>query len=115
MTADQPGLFDPPPAARATDPATSWDAAHAQAQRAPRIREHVLDTIRHHWPHRKGFTHQDLVYAYQRRARRGTVPPATESSIRTRCSELVRAGLVEDSGQRHLVAGRRAMTLWRLA
>jgi hypothetical protein len=42
-----------------------------------------------------GLTHDALIKIYRRFADRGVWPPASDSSIRTRCNELVKDGEVE--------------------
>lgn len=92
---------EPRAVARATDPDTSWSAA--QSIRAERIRASqaaILAILRTHgpltdegiWPHVDG---QSL------------------SGARTRRSELVAQGLVEDSGRRALTAAGRRSIVWR--
>lgn len=97
-------------ATRTADPITSHLAEVKAARTAATVRERVLLLIRDHGP----VTHDRLVRLHQRHHVDDDWPPATASSIRTRCSELVRDGLVErvpdalgQSDARH------AATLWR--
>lgn len=78
--------------ARATDPATSHEAAAKAIVGRPRVRDAVWHVLKEDGP----MTHDDLIAAYNQRAMQiAGWPMASASSIRTRCSELVRDGLVE--------------------
>ena len=96
-----PGFAEPVARARRTDPETS----HAAAASVRNIRETqrvVLEELRRIGP----TTHEVLV------AHMATLPGYwTPSGVRTRCSELVAAGLIEPVGQTVVKSGRRA-TIW---
>jgi len=113
--ADVP-LFDAP-RARNTDPSTSHEAAAKVAKRAPTIRTAVLDTLRLYFPRPERFTLEEVVAVYRRRVERGAAPRTTDSSVRTRVSELVTLGEVRDTGEKIVLytsrAGRRCI-LWEL-
>lgn len=93
------------------DPSTSHAAAAVAVTRRPRIRDAVYHVLTEDGP----MTHDDLIAAY--RARSLSIvgwPWASDSSIRTRCSELVRDCMVEAVPD-HLGAsrmGNRAV-VWR--
>lgn len=102
-----PGFVDEA-RARSTDPETS----HAAARSVKDLRSSqadVLVVLRRMVP----MTDEELVETYQDLARSGFVRSQSPSGIRTRRSELVELGLVEDSGQREtLRSGRRAI-VWK--
>lgn len=78
------------------------------------VRSCVFDCIAEHAGHR-GMTHDDIERAYMRGLSRGRYTLATDSGIRARTAELVKAGLIERIpdmlGKSR--TGRRA-ALWRL-
>lgn len=79
---------------RNTDPGTSHEAAQRAVLRRPRVRDAVMTIIASKG--RQGITHDRLIAAYHHAALESPGwPPASASSIRTRCSELVTEGLVE--------------------
>lgn len=96
---------------RNTDPDTSRDAARKATRRRLTVRNAVYGTLTLDGP----LTLDDLIYRYRWHATTLGWPAASESSIRTRCSELVRDGLVEVVPDREgqSVNGNRAK-LWRL-
>lgn len=98
---------------RTTDPDTSHQAAAKAVANRPRIRDCVFAVIAEAGP--AGITHDALVVAYHRKmAQIHGWPPASASSIRTRCSELVRDDLVEsvpDHVERSALGNR--ARLWR--
>lgn len=104
----------PAPRARTTDRDTSHAAAAQVEPKAQTIRDAVLETIQTYAGPGNGFTLVDVVEWYTRRADNGRVPWTTDSSVRTRVSELVRAGLVEDTKSKVTRDGTRGMTLWAL-
>lgn len=96
---------------RPTDPDTSYDAALKAAMGASKVRPVVLRIITENGP----LTHDGIRAHYQRLliTEPGT-PRASEPGIRTRVSELVRAGLVAPAEEEGLsVYGNRAK-LWAL-
>lgn len=94
------------PRARASDPATSHAAARSVTNLTEK-QQAVLDVIRLHGP----LTHENLVYSYNRYS---GLPFQTDSGIRTRCCELVRRGLVMDSGERREISTGRKAVVWRV-
>lgn len=114
MTTTQDALFDeagqPTAHARRTDPETSHAAARSiRAEQLRKSQEAVLAVF-----HAQGaMTDVELVNYYRKRADFARLPQQSESGIRTRRSELVAAGRVEDSGQRvKLPSGRNAI-VWK--
>ena len=83
---------------RTTDPDTFYEAACKAVLRGSKIRPVVLDLLKENGP----LTHDELISAYHMRVvMEPDTPRASDSGIRTRLSELRRAGLVrkcEDSG-----------------
>lgn len=101
-------LFDDPLAsaftrARREDPATSHEAAAGISDRLRELQQRVLALFERHGP----MTHHALIAAY--RAAHG---PAAESTIRTRCAELVEKGLIRDTGRRAAVSSKREGIVW---
>ena len=93
------------PVARTSDPDTSWDAAKS-VKDLTRKQGDVLWVIRYYG----STTDRDLVANHE--AQFSFAQPQSESGIRTRRSELVKLGLVRDSGRRRrLVSGRQAI-IW---
>lgn len=89
---------------RRTDPDTSRIAAERHTpERLSALHRAVLFLLREYGP----MTHDRLI----QRVGSVTVSP---QSIRSRCAELVKAGLVKDTGQRVTVAGRRRFIVWSL-
>jgi hypothetical protein len=91
--------------ARTTDPETSHEAAASVTDLRKR-QNHVLQCLKVFGP----FSLEGLVTAYKFH---GYIQQS-DSGIRTRCSELVRMGLVEDSGQRARTASGRQAIVWRV-
>lgn len=87
------------PVARRTDPLTSHLAAKKAAPKAETLRAIVLELLR--TP--SGMTHDELIAA---------LPDWSPSGVRTRCRELVDAGLVVCIGERQSAAGNRSK-VWR--
>ena len=90
------------PRARTTDPKTSHDAAES-VQDVTATQDYVLRALR------KPRTDVELLEAYRNFKR---APRASESGLRTRRSELVRQGLVRDSGRRVVLESGRAAIVW---
>lgn len=102
----QPSLFEPVAHARRTDPQTS----HQAAERVRRIRESqadVLTAIRLFGP----ISDEQLIKKY----RANVYMWQSDSGIRTRRSELVKLGVVVDSGLRGRTASNRQTVLWKVA
>jgi hypothetical protein len=99
---DQSDLFKPGPA-RKTDPETSHRAAAFIGSRVTRLQEIVLDYVATH----RGCTDREMVNAL--REKHG----GSESTWRTRRSELTDLGLIEQLGET-TINGRRHQT-WAVA
>lgn len=94
--------------ARTTDPATSKAAAASITADALRAtQQHVLDAFSQF-----GAMHHELLLI---RYDEGGFPPQSVSGLRTRTSELVKGGLLKDSGRRVQLSSRRASIVWELA
>lgn len=91
------------PKARRSDPQTSHDAAESVSN-ITATQEYVLRALK------RARTDVQLVEAY--RAMR-KAPIASESGIRSRRAELVRKGLVVDSGKRDVLPSGRKAIVWR--
>lgn len=98
---------------RAGDPSTSYAAAADVGPSISTVRARVL-LILGAEEYAGGVTHDGLIAAYKRYALRLGWPPASDSSIRTRCSELLKDGEVEQvpDGDGRSRFGRAAL-LWR--
>lgn len=118
---DNERLFgdDGQPLARHTDPPTSHEAAPSQPRRTAGQRA-VLKLLIHHLGGSGTDPQIEQSYRYVRdcidagEEDDGTYPRQPPSSLRTRRAELVRAGLVQDSGQRGLTPTGRACVIWTL-
>lgn len=76
---------------RKTDPKTSHEAAERARKKAPVIRDVVLRVVREHQP----LTHDELIAEYRSLIlAEPDTPRASDSGIRTRVSELCRAGCI---------------------
>ncbi len=96
--------------ARRDDPWTSWAAAHSIPD--VRSRQAAILHLMHHAG--QGLTLEQIVFAYRRAQDdpRIAYPPQTDSSIRSRTSELVDLGHVVDTGEVRITkAGRKARVL----
>ena len=96
---------NPATLARIYDPETSKTAARKTVSRTYLVRLQVLACLQEHGP----LTHDQLITVY---GQTPDAPLASASSIRTRCAELVRAGLVEPAGRDRSRMGNPAQ-LWR--
>ena len=77
---------------RKTDPQTSYEAAKRMLPRRGKVAKAVWATLIQTGP----VTHDSLLAAYNRNVQQiPGWPPASDSSIRTRCKELSDLGLVE--------------------
>jgi hypothetical protein len=97
--------------ARIADPVTSHWAAESITN-ATQVQKVILQLLV------KPMTDFDLVLAFDDLWRNSDLPVglrASESGIRTRRAELVRAGLVEDSGNKATLASGRKAIIWALA
>lgn len=100
------------PLVRTTDPDTSREAAASTRHNRTRVREGVYEAIR---AALRPVTHDEIIRYYRQCVTDCRWPAATDSSIRTRCHELVVQGVVEvvDGEYGTSPTGRRAR-LWRL-
>ena len=87
------------PVARRDDPQTSWDAARSIDSLTAR-QEAVLAELRTWGPQ----TDEQLV---------ARIRDQSPSGVRTRRSELVERGLVQDSGHRERSSSGRQMIVWK--
>lgn len=98
---------------RTGDPWTSHAAAAGVTPSMDTVRARVLSILAKPWA-AEGLTHDQLIAEYRRHADRLGWPPASDSSIRTRCNELLKDGEVEAVPD---TAGRsrfgRPSLLWR--
>jgi len=104
------------PVARTSDPWTSWAAAESLGDLRPR--QAAVAAILRVRP--AGLTLEELVGVYRTWQAResGAMPPLpaqSDSGIRTRCRELMDAGLVVDSGKTRLTASGRHARVLQLA
>lgn len=91
--------------ARSTDPITSHLAAHS-VKDVTATKLYILRALR------KARADDELIEAY--RNYKGA-PPASESGIRSRRSELVEQGLVVDTGYKVLMPSGRKAIVWGLS
>jgi hypothetical protein len=99
---------------RTSDPATSYYAAADVAPSVSTVRSRVLGILAGSREAAGGVTHDGLIALYRKYALRLGWPPASDSSIRTRCNELLKDGEVEQvpAEQGRSRYGRPAL-LWR--
>jgi hypothetical protein len=100
-------VWDDPPRHRTTDPHTSAEAA-ASLHHLTERRQAILETLRLYGP----LTDEALVAIYDELTETGDVPPQSPSGIRTRRSELAKAGHVADTGRRSTTTTGRSAILW---
>lgn len=93
------------PQARRTDPQTSHDAAQS-VKDVSKAKKAILSLLRKHQ------SDMQLVANYTKLVRQNKAPRASESGIRSRRAELVRLGLVKDTGKRDRSASNRQMIVW---
>jgi hypothetical protein len=96
--------------ARRTDPATS----HAAASSVENLRETqraVLELVTHEGP----MTDEELARAYEIQMVHQEWRHQSPSGLRTRRSELVQKGLLEDSGEKRVMWTGRKAIVWQLA
>jgi hypothetical protein len=93
------------PQARKTDPQTSHDAAKS-VKDVSKTKQAILRLLRKHQ------SDMQLVANYSKLARQNKAPRASESGIRSRRAELVKLGLVKDTGKRDKSASNRQMIVW---
>jgi len=97
------------PHARRTDPRTSHEAASSVKNLTDTKRAIVLLVTA------EPMTDDTLVHVYQTMARLELAPSASESGIRSRRAELVRDGLLIDSGARQKLSSGRNAIVWAVA
>lgn len=93
------------PYARKTDPGTSHAAARSVQNISP-TQQAILGLLKDR------MNDEALINVYNAMARGGYVPAASESGIRSRRAELVKQGLVIDTGERSLMTTGRLATVW---
>jgi hypothetical protein len=94
------------PYARKTDPGTSHAAARSVQNISP-TQQGILNLLK------DGMNDESLVNVYTGLAKGGYVPAASESGIRSRRAELVKQGLVVDTGERNQMTTGRLATVWK--
>lgn len=94
--------------ARITDPQTSHDAADS-VENISATQSAILLILEF------AKTDQDLVDVYYSMCSAGLCPNASPSGIRSRRAELVKRGLVVDSGRREKLTSGRHAILWQKA
>lgn len=97
------------PAARLTDPQTSHDAADS-VNNLTATKRAILRLIQ-----AEPMTDDTLIGTYMTMARLELAPMASESGIRSRRAELVRQGVVKDSGERQVLRSGRKAVVWQVA
>lgn len=108
MSDDQMDLFPSQARARRTDPETSHEAAASMTlDKLSAQRSLVYDVIRSFGP----MTDPAMILAVHARYGKHRESP---SGLRTRRSELVRLGLVKDSGEREKLESGRMAILWKV-
>lgn len=95
--------------ARTTDPHTSHQAA-ATVTDITRLQANVLALFHH----QGDMTDAELIDLYRQMADGGDYPPASESGIRTRRSELVALRRLTDTGRRALTPANRRCIVFGL-
>ena len=98
-------------AARRTDPDTSHAAA-ASVKDLTGKQAAVLRIVRLLTDRTGGATDEQIAAAYQTDLPWEALPVQSDSGLRTRRCELVRRGLVADSGERRLNAAGRKCAVW---
>jgi hypothetical protein len=97
---------------RRTDPETSVEAAESVQDKIRASQAAVLLVLNTYYP--EGCTDSELIIMYRMQSNRMTLPRQSESGIRTRRSELVERGLVEDTGKRDVLASGRRSIIWKV-
>lgn len=92
--------------ARSTDPATSWEAARSISDLTERQKAVAFMFIGN------PMADHELVAEYSKVMH---LPYQSPSGLRTRRSELVRAGILKDSGRRTETPSGRSAIVWELA
>lgn len=97
--------------ARTTDPETSHVAAAGISDLIKNQRA-VLLVLRRYGP----ATHEELVHRYNMVLNNGGIegfPRQSASGIRTRCKELVKAGMAENTGDKRRISTGGLSIIWR--
>ena len=97
------------PLARTTDPGTSHEAAASVSNLTA-----TQNAIRWLFDKFGKLTDEQLQNHYRRMMQQGDAPRASESGIRSRRSELVAAGYLQDSGDRVKMESGRSAIVWEL-
>lgn len=100
--------------ARNRDPRTSHDAAKTvTASKTSRMRAAIAKLLHHYGP----MTDEVLLRRYAELVSKNPTAGlnASDSSVRTRRSELVEMGIVRDSGRRDLTSSGSLATVWSLS
>ncbi len=97
------------PHARKTDPTTSHEAA-ASVENVTATQDAILKVLEV-----AQFADHQLIKYYTLQARYGRFPKASESGIRSRRAELVKRGLVVDTGERETLPSGRKAIVWTAA
>lgn len=93
---------------RSTDPDTSHEAAESVSDKVRVTQGAVLACLKAIGP----ANDTELIVRYMDAAKRHLVPLQSASGIRTRRAELVRQGLVFDTGQRDVLRSGRRSIVW---
>lgn len=103
-------VFDTP-LARNSDPATSWHAA-GSVRNVTDTHRRILDLLAAFGPdHDEGLL---STWSLMQGAEPDAWPHISPSGLRSRRAELVRGGLVQDTGERHKTKSGRATIVWAL-
>lgn len=94
--------------ARTLDPATSHQAAQSVINSRPTMQT-IIDILRH-----GDASDEVIAYVYNGLVEAGRAPQVSPSGLRSRRSELVTLGMVEDSGKRTTLMTNRRAIVWRL-
>ncbi len=107
----QESLLEPYKRTRRTDPETSLAAAESVTKITEKQRS-VLHVLKLAGP----MTDQEIRRTFSRwyHGEDWQVSPQSESGLRTRRSELVRRGLVRDSGERRKLESGRMAVVWEV-
>ncbi len=91
---------------RTLDPSTSHKAGASISKLAESYRI-ILDIMRNHGP----MNDETLIATWRKQSSK----PASDSGIRSRRSELVATGLIQDSGERQKMQSGRDSIVWSIA
>lgn len=95
------------PHARVTDPQTSHDAANSVTNTA-QTKTAIVEIYKKFGP----LTDPELIIKYYEMVAKGLAPNASESGIRTRRSELVTMGIIENTGFKEKLPSGRNAIIW---